>query len=101
MVTNNRKQRSKRAGDASICLCSPHPPSYPQAVMDKIKEMSEGIVVIDAPTHRTTMDGMKAKRSATTGETLQSVFKKLTVFTFSACVKLIEFSLKMTLKYCG
>ncbi|XP_030269516.1 CDKN2A-interacting protein [Sparus aurata] len=50
--------------------------SYPQAVMDKIKEMSEGIVVIDAPTHRTTMDGMKAKRSATTEADADSCVKK-------------------------
>lgn len=63
--------------------------------MDKIKEMSEGIVVIDAPTHRTTIDGIKGKRSATTGETLQSVLKKLTVFTFSACVKCIESTRKL------
>nr|XP_046252211.1 CDKN2A-interacting protein isoform X2 [Scatophagus argus] len=40
--------------------------SYPQAVMDKIKEMGEGIVVEDAPVHRTTIDGVmaKGKRSA-------------------------------------
>ncbi|XP_061594588.1 CDKN2A-interacting protein [Cololabis saira] len=42
--------------------------SYPQAVMDKIKEMGEGIVVPDAPVHRTTRDEAmaKGKRSATT-----------------------------------
>ncbi|XP_035538383.1 CDKN2A-interacting protein [Morone saxatilis] len=40
--------------------------SYPQAVMDKIKEMGEGIAVEDAPVHRTTIGGLaKAKRSAT------------------------------------
>ncbi|XP_078110702.1 CDKN2A-interacting protein [Sander vitreus] len=41
--------------------------SYPQAVMDKIKEMGEGIVVVDAPVHKTTKDGILArgKRSAT------------------------------------
>ncbi|XP_040922666.1 CDKN2A-interacting protein [Toxotes jaculatrix] len=40
--------------------------SYPQAVMDKIKEMGEGIVVQDAPVHKTTKDVMaKGKRSAT------------------------------------
>ncbi|KAM3625719.1 uncharacterized protein V6R79_016529 [Siganus canaliculatus] len=40
--------------------------SYPQAVMDKITEMGEGIVVVDAPVHRTTADGAmaKGKRSA-------------------------------------
>lgn len=40
--------------------------------MDKIKEMSEGIVVEDAPVHRTTMDGVmaKGKRGATTGNTV-------------------------------
>ncbi|XP_034383448.1 CDKN2A-interacting protein [Cyclopterus lumpus] len=41
--------------------------SYPQAVMDKVKEMGDGIVVIDAPVHKTTKDGLLArgKRSAT------------------------------------
>lgn len=37
--------------------------------MDKIKEMSEGIVVEDAPVHKTTMGGAlaKGKRSTTAG----------------------------------
>ncbi|KAM4596298.1 CDKN2A-interacting protein isoform 1-T2 [Fundulus diaphanus] len=41
--------------------------SYPQAVMDKVKEMGEGIAVQDPPVHRTTKDGLTArgKRSAT------------------------------------
>ncbi|KAI9526240.1 hypothetical protein NQZ68_038314 [Dissostichus eleginoides] len=41
---------------------------YPQAVMDKIKEMGDGIVVQDAPVHKTTKDGIqgRGKRSATT-----------------------------------
>ncbi|MEQ2295755.1 hypothetical protein AMECASPLE_017756 [Ameca splendens] len=41
--------------------------SYPQAVMDKIKEMGEGIAVQDPPVHKTTKDGImaKGKRSAT------------------------------------
>uniref|UniRef100_A0A3B5QWY8 CDKN2A interacting protein n=1 Tax=Xiphophorus maculatus TaxID=8083 RepID=A0A3B5QWY8_XIPMA len=40
--------------------------SYPQAVMDKIKDMGEGIVVQDPPVHKTTKDGITArgKRSA-------------------------------------
>ncbi len=38
--------------------------------MDKIKEMGEGIVVKDAPVHKTTADGVmaKGKRSATDGK---------------------------------
>lgn len=41
--------------------------SYPQAVMEKVKEMGEGIVVEDLSVHRTTMDGVMAskRRSAT------------------------------------
>lgn len=40
--------------------------------MAKIKEMGEGIVVEDAPVHRTTIDGVmaKGKRSATNGNTM-------------------------------
>ncbi|CAI5672182.1 CDKN2A-interacting protein isoform X1 [Oreochromis niloticus] len=40
--------------------------SYPQAVMDKIKEMGEGIKVQDPPVHKTTKDEFTArgKRSA-------------------------------------
>ncbi|XP_037312091.2 CDKN2A-interacting protein [Pungitius pungitius] len=40
--------------------------SYPQAVMDKITEMGEGIVVKDAPMHKTTKDGIlsRGKRGA-------------------------------------
>lgn len=38
--------------------------------MVKMKEMGEGIVIEDAPVHRTTMDGVmaKGKRSATNGK---------------------------------
>uniref|UniRef100_A0A1A8GKU0 CDKN2A interacting protein n=1 Tax=Nothobranchius korthausae TaxID=1143690 RepID=A0A1A8GKU0_9TELE len=35
--------------------------NYPQAVMDKIKEMGEGIVVQDAPVHKTAKEGIMAK----------------------------------------
>lgn len=40
--------------------------------MAKIKKMGEGIVIKDAPEHRTTMDGAvaKGKRSATNRKTL-------------------------------
>lgn len=39
--------------------------------MAKIKEMGEGIVVKDAPEHRTTIDGMaKGKRTVVNGKTL-------------------------------
>ncbi|KAM9765674.1 CDKN2A-interacting protein isoform 1-T1 [Menidia menidia] len=40
--------------------------SYPQAVQDKIKEMSEGIVVKDPPVHKTTKEeaASRGKRSA-------------------------------------
>lgn len=50
---------------------------YPQAVMDKIKEMGEGIVVHDAPV-RTTRDEImaKGKRSATAGSDADSCVKK-------------------------
>lgn len=46
--------------------------SYPPAVMAKIKKMGEGIVVKDAPHHRTTIDGVMAKGKRTTinGKTL-------------------------------
>uniref|UniRef100_A0A3B5KZW9 CDKN2A interacting protein n=1 Tax=Xiphophorus couchianus TaxID=32473 RepID=A0A3B5KZW9_9TELE len=44
--------------------------SYPQAVMDKIKDMGDGIVVQDPPVHKTTKDGITArgKRSAPDGD---------------------------------
>lgn len=44
--------------------------SYPQAIMDKIKEMGEGIKVQDPPVHKTTKDEFTArgKRSASAGE---------------------------------
>ncbi|KAM4631385.1 CDKN2A-interacting protein [Polymixia lowei] len=50
---------------------------YPQDVMDKIKEMGEGIVVHDAPV-RTTRDEIiaKGKRSATTGSDADSCVKR-------------------------
>lgn len=40
--------------------------------MAKIKEMGEGIVVEDAPAHRTTMDGVmaKGKRGVTNGNVM-------------------------------
>lgn len=40
--------------------------------MAKIKKMGEGIVVKDAPHHRTTIDGVmaKGKRTTTNGKTL-------------------------------
>lgn len=40
--------------------------------MAKIKQMGEGIVVKDAPEHRTTIDGVmaKGKRAAASGKTL-------------------------------
>lgn len=43
--------------------------SYPQPVMDKIKDMGEGIVVEDVPVRKTTKELAMArgKRSATTG----------------------------------
>lgn len=51
--------------------------SYPPAVMAKIKEMGEGIVVKDAPDHRTTIDGVmgKGKRTATNGTALFGLYK--------------------------
>lgn len=47
--------------------------------MDKIKEMGEGIVVEDAPVHRTTVDGVmaKGKRGATTGNTMHVYVMRL------------------------
>ncbi|XP_017293943.1 CDKN2A-interacting protein [Kryptolebias marmoratus] len=52
--------------------------SYPQAVMDKIKEMGEGIVVLDVPVHRTTKDELTArgKRSCTADEDADSCVKR-------------------------
>ncbi|XP_075934824.1 CDKN2A-interacting protein [Anarhichas minor] len=41
--------------------------SYSQAVMDRIKEMGEGIVVIDAPVRKTTKDGILARGKRTEG----------------------------------
>ncbi|XP_035483508.2 CDKN2A-interacting protein [Scophthalmus maximus] len=39
--------------------------SYPQAVMEKIQEMGEGIIVQDPPVHKTTTkDGVRGKRGA-------------------------------------
>lgn len=45
--------------------------------MDKIKEMGEGIVVQDAPVHKTTKDDVmaKGKRSATTGNSVHAFTK--------------------------
>lgn len=53
--------------------------------MDKIKEMSEGIVVTDAPTHRTTIDGVRGKRNATTGETPHSFNKADCIYFQCLC----------------
>ncbi|XP_042346103.1 CDKN2A-interacting protein [Plectropomus leopardus] len=52
--------------------------SYPQAVMDKIKDMGEGIVVAEPPTHKTTKDGILArgKRNATAETEADSCVKK-------------------------
>ncbi|XP_071345724.1 CDKN2A-interacting protein isoform X2 [Trachinotus anak] len=52
--------------------------SYPQDVMDKIKDMGEGIVVQDAPVHKTTKDESltKGKRSATTEGDADSCVKR-------------------------
>ncbi|XP_078147094.1 CDKN2A-interacting protein [Centroberyx gerrardi] len=50
---------------------------YPQAVMDKIKEMGEGIVVHDAPVRMTRDEIMaKGKRSATAGSEADSCVKR-------------------------
>lgn len=42
--------------------------------MAKIKEMGEGIVVEDAPAHRTTIDGVmaKGKRTVTNGNAMHT-----------------------------
>lgn len=50
-----------------LSMCVSH--RYPPAVMAKIQEMSEGIVVEDAPPTRTTMGGAmaKGKRGVTNG----------------------------------
>lgn len=47
---------------------------YPAAVMTKIQEMSEGIVVKDAPPTKTTMSGVmaKGKKSVTNGKYARS-----------------------------
>uniref|UniRef100_A0A3Q3XFE5 XRN2-binding (XTBD) domain-containing protein n=1 Tax=Mola mola TaxID=94237 RepID=A0A3Q3XFE5_MOLML len=52
--------------------------SYPPAVMAKVKEMGEGIVVKDAPAQRTTIDGVmaKGKRSATNEADAESRVKR-------------------------
>ncbi|XP_029310461.1 CDKN2A-interacting protein [Cottoperca gobio] len=52
--------------------------SYPQAVMDKIKEMGDGIVVPDAPVYKTTKDEILArgKRSATAEGDADSCVKR-------------------------
>ncbi|XP_061886468.1 CDKN2A-interacting protein isoform X1 [Entelurus aequoreus] len=51
--------------------------SYPQAVMDKIKEMGEGIVVEDPPVHKSRNEAMaKGKWSAATGATDDSCAKR-------------------------
>lgn len=52
--------------------------SYPPTVMEKIKDMGEGIVVLDAPVHKTTKDGILArgKRSATAETDADSCVKK-------------------------
>lgn len=52
--------------------------SYPHAVMDKINEMGEGIVVPDPPVHKTTKDGILArgKRSTTTEGDADSCVKR-------------------------
>ncbi|XP_068595743.1 CDKN2A-interacting protein [Brachionichthys hirsutus] len=42
---------------------------YPQAVMDKIKDMGEGLVVEEAPIQRTTMDGVMARGRRGAGAT--------------------------------
>lgn len=48
---------------------------YPPAVMAKIQELSEGIVVEDAPPTRTTMGGVMAKgrRGVTNGRYAQNI----------------------------
>lgn len=47
--------------------------------MVKIKEMGEGIVIEDAPVHRTTIDGVmaKGKRSTTNGKHCTLLIKLL------------------------
>ncbi|XP_059210003.1 CDKN2A-interacting protein isoform X2 [Centropristis striata] len=62
--------------------------SYPQAVMDKIKDMGEGIVVEDAPVHKTTKDGILArgKRSAPAGgQIIRNIFQHDAVQQHLAC----------------
>lgn len=57
--------------------------------MDKIKEMGEGIVVEDAPVHRTTMGAVmaKGKRGATNGNTMHTFkIKHTPALTFAASV---------------
>lgn len=51
--------------------------SYPQNVMDKIKELGEGIVVQDPPVHKTTKElSFKGKRSSTSEGDADSCVKK-------------------------
>lgn len=71
-MTNSREQRSRLTDEESTCLLFSSSLSYPQAVMDKIKEMAEGIVVPDAPVYKVTKDGVvvKGKRSATAGNAM-------------------------------
>ncbi len=71
-MTNSRKQMSRLTDEESTCLLLSSSLSYPQAVMDKIKEMAEGIVVPDAPVYKATKDGVmvKGKRSATAGNAM-------------------------------
>lgn len=72
-IITSTQQRSEYLDNGPVCLCSL---SYPPPVMAKIKEMGEGIVVKDAPEHRTTIDGVmaKGKRTAVNGKTLLAFF---------------------------
>lgn len=56
----------------SVLISVSPPLSYPQVVMDKIKEMSEGIVVQNPPVHKTTKEEFlaKGKRCATSGNSM-------------------------------
>lgn len=74
--------------DLSLCYSSRR---YPQPVMDKIKDMGEGIVVEDAPVHKTTKEiaMAKGKRSATTGNA-QFHFTALWLISFQVNHKQIR-----------
>ncbi|KAM9861432.1 CDKN2A-interacting protein [Aulostomus maculatus] len=50
--------------------------SYPQVVMDKIKEMGEGIEVRDPPVHKTTKDEAKRKQSPSSEADADSCVKR-------------------------